>query len=350
MLHSIWQAGQILWDLHTQADSFSDKPEESLLVLEHSLIEMDVYQARTEYRGTLVVVHGMSPKGKRDPRITALCNALSHVGFKVLAPEIISIKSLTIDAADIQTLAAIFQAVAENESHAPNGKIGVLAPSFSGAMALAAAAMPNVSERIEAICAIGAFTQVETVMKFLLQANEADAYGRFIALKKIIGILFPFDNPYKSALDAALDDNINERCIDAPDSALQGFLQSLNVDDRKQVNRLFQDAVYRDELFTASKAMLSEELAAINIIQHVDGLKARVFLLHGRSDMVIPCEQSKQLYRQLKSSRKKVDLVITPFINHGDTRFRLVQLPDVARIIQGFSVYFRTLSSVSVHA
>lgn len=348
MLHSIWQAGQILWSLHKQTELHAVPRSEMLLVLAHSLVDVDRYEAQAAYRGTLVVVHGMSPKGKSDPRIVALCAALSLVGFRVLAPEITSIKDLKIDAAQVNELAETFQAIAEDAELTPSSKLGVLAPSFSGAMSLAAAARPEVRDRIETICAIGAFTQVDTVMSYLLQAQHADPYGRFIALKKIIPIVYPEDTLFQGALDAAIEDNLNERALDDLSNALNLYLQNLPELDRAGILRLFNDASYRESLFANSKAALADELAAIDVMQHIDGLKARVFLLHGRHDTVIPCEQSERLYQQLKQLQKNVNLVVTPFIDHGDTEFHLAQLPDVARIIQGFSRYFRGLSRASV--
>jgi pimeloyl-ACP methyl ester carboxylesterase len=322
--------------------------QEMLLVLPHSLVEMDRYEPQLRYRGTLVVVHGMSPKGKDDVRILALCSALSSVGFRVLAPEIASIKALKIEASQVNELAEIFSAIADDAALTPSGKLGVLAPSFSGAMSLAAASRPGVCECIEAICAIGAFTQVDTVMSYLLQAQDADPYGRFIALKKIIPLIYPDDTWMEGALDAAIDDNLNARCMSDLDNALNTYLKNVPEPDRADILRLFQDARYRESLFFRSKGILSEELAAIDVMQNIAGLKAKVFLLHGRDDTVIPCEQSERLYHQLKQLRKQVDLVVTPFIDHGDTVFHLRQLGDVARILQGFSAYFRRLSRVSV--
>ena len=278
----------------------------------------------------------------------ALCSALSQVGFRVLAPEIASIKALKIEAAQIKELAEIFLSIAEDRALTPTGKLGVLAPSFSGALSLAAASRPEVSDKIEAICAIGAFTQVDTVMSYLLQAQDADPYGRFIALKKIIPLVYPEDTLIQGALDAAIDDNINARTVDDLNNALNTYLQNIPQQDRQDILRLFQDAQYRESLFSRSKGIMSEELAAIDVMQNIAGLKARVFLLHGRDDNVIPCEQSERLYQQLKHLQKHVKLVVTPFIDHGDTAFHLRQVRDLARIIQGFSNYFRDLSRVSV--
>lgn len=348
MLHSIWQAGKILWTLHSASDLTVSKPEEMLLVLKHTLVEVDRYEPETAYCGTLVVVHGMSPKGKADPRILSLCSALRKVGFRVLAPEITSIKHLKIEAAQVNELAELFQTIAEDDTLTPSAKLGVLAPSFSGAMSLAAASLPGVCERIETVCAIGAFTQVDTVMAYLLQAQNADPYGRFIALKKIIPLIYRDDHLILGALDAAIQDNLNDRTLDDLSNDLNRYLQNIPEQDREEILRVFNDAGYRDSLFARSKSVLSDELSAIDVMRNISGLKAKVFLLHGRDDTVIPCEQSERLYRQLKQLRKNVDLVVTPFIDHGDTAFKLNQLRDVVRIIQGFSNYFRHLSRVSV--
>lgn len=348
MLQSVWQAGQALWGLHKQAACTPVQCTQMLLTLEHGPLEADRYEPRGDYQGTVIAVHGMSPKGKSDPRMVSLCSALSKVGLRVIAPEITSIKALTIDAAQIDVLAEVFLMVAEDNELCPSGRLGVLAPSFSGAMCLAAAALPRVHDKIETICAIGAFTQVETVMSYLLQANDADPYGRFIALKKIISFVYSDDLLFQGALDAAIEDNLNERVLENSNSALAMYLHNLNSQDREAVIRLFYDADYRKNLFLASKPLMSKELAALDIVQRVDHLSAKVFLLHGRSDCVIPCAQSEHLYHHLKRLKKNVSLVITPFISHGDTQFHFSQLSDVARIIQGLAAYFYNLSRTSV--
>jgi pimeloyl-ACP methyl ester carboxylesterase len=354
MLHSVWQASQILWTLHSQASRKGKGITKNKLCSSYDIdvqglpIQVDHYEPNTQYTGTVVVIHGMSPKGKQDPRVSSLCFALSKVGYRVIAPDIDSIKQLIICPSQIDTIANILYEISNNASLTPSGKIGVLAPSFSGAMCLAAAALPDIKDRVKAVCAIGAFTEVDSVMSYLLNNGSADPYGRFIVLKKIVPLVCPEHGLFQGALDAAIQDNLNEIAFDEFTNAYNRYLSSLIESDRQKIRRLFHDAVYREQLFASSKIVLCEELKALDIVHRIEGLSANIFLLHGLADSVIPCQQSERLYQELKGLNKKAELVITPFLSHGDTQFRLSQLPDLARVVQGFASYFRSISHVGV--
>lgn len=354
MQHPVWQASQILWSLHAQAGDKKRQAEAHHHWCSYHIdvkglpIHVDHYEPELSYAGTLVVIHGMSPKGKQDERITILCHALADVGFRVIAPEIESIKQLNICPTQIENIADILYEIAHDDLVTPSGKIGVLAPSFSGAMCLAAASLPHVQDKVSAICAIGAYTEVESVMSYLLNNHCADPYGRFIVLKKIVPLVCQDVGIYQGALEAAIQDNLNEVGFDEFSNAFNRYLSTLSEPERQKIRRLFHDAGYRQELFQSSQPLLSDELKALDIVKRIDGLSANVFLLHGAQDSVIPSGQSRRLYDELKTLKKQVELVITPFISHGDTQFKLSQLPDIARIVRGFAGYFRSVSKLKV--
>lgn len=353
MFQSVWQASQILWTLYQQQVMSAGRERQAHYCCSYQtemngeIVEFDHYEPLGSYLGTMVVIHGMSPKGKADPRISSLCQALSKVGYRVLAPDIESIKQLQICPSQINYIAQILELVVNDKTMTPSGNIGVLAPSFSGAMCLAAASFPTISDRIKAICAIGSFTEVDSVMSYLLSSRTADPYGRFIVLKKIVPLVCPENTLFLGALDAAIQDNLNEICFDEFTNAYHQYLSRVPESERQKIRRLFHDSDYRQQLFLSSKCALAQELKELDIINRVDNLSAKVFLLHGAMDSVIPCQQSERLYSQLKQLKKSAELVITPFISHGDTRFRMAQLPDVAKILYGFSLYFKSVSGIT---
>ena len=72
----------------------------------------------------------MSPKGKADKRIQALCQALSGPGYRVVAPEIESIRKLRdLSVPNRQDLTLLI-GIANDRSMSPSGQIGVFAPHF----------------------------------------------------------------------------------------------------------------------------------------------------------------------------------------------------------------------------
>jgi len=307
-----------------------------------SIYDVDVYEPHIKCRGVIAVIHGMSPFGKDDARIVVLCKALSQAGYRVLAPDIQSIKALHISSGQIDVIADVLEVFSSNADLCPSGRVSVLAPSFSGGMCLAAAAMPNIRDKIISVCAVGAFTHVESVMAYLLTDSSADPYGMYIVLKKILPLVIKDDSVLQRALDAAIKDNLN----DFSEVELTNCLSALSAEEQNRISLLLNDARYRTSLFKASKPILEGELKALNIVSRLVDLKAKVFLLHGKEDKVIPSEQSEKLYEKLKQLDVPTGLVVSPFISHGDTHISLKQVPDLVRIIKGFSFFFDDLHTL----
>ena len=357
-MRAAWKALNIMWTLHGDQASGKKSARTEQLYLDRSDIDnqsisFDIYEPHIKARGCIAIFHGMSPFGKEDPRIVCFCQALCQVGFRVVAPDIQSIRSLKIEARQISLVADVLDALTRDKRVTTSGRLSVLAPSFSGGMCLAAAADERVRDRIISVCAIGAFTEVDSVMNYLLTNTDADPYGRYIVLKKIIPMVMEAkvnENclALQQALDAAIQDNINETSqLDLAGKAAPGSsivlgqcIDQMTQDEAKLVHRVLSDAEYRQYLFSKAKQTLSDELKAMDVVSQIDELSAKVLLLHGQADNVIPSGQSELLYHKLKSMKKDVDLVITPFISHGDTKFSLRQIPDVWRIIRGFSFFF----------
>lgn len=357
-MRAAWQALNVMWTLHGEQASGEKSARSELLYLEgsdidSSCVSVDVYEPHIKPKGCIAVFHGMSPFGKDDSRIVTLCQSLCHVGFRVVSPDVQSIKTLKIDPRQIDLVADILSALVDQSHLCSSGRLSVLAPSFSGAMCLAAAADERVKDRIISVCAIGAFTEVDSVMNYLLTDTDADPYGRYIVLKKIIPMVMEAkvnENclALQQALDAAIQDNINETTLldieNKPEPGsnitLGQCIDQLSQSEASLVHRVLSDSQYRELLFSKAKTPLSEELEALDIVSRLDDLSAKVFLLHGAADNVIPCGQSELLYRKLREMKKDVDLVVTPFISHGDTCFSLRQVFDVWRIVKGFSFFF----------
>lgn len=363
-MKSLWQALNVMWTLHHEGSPITKTGRAaSLLTIKSGLgaktTSIDHYEPHIKCRGTIVVFHGMSKLGKEDPRIISLCQALSQVGFRVICPEISSIRDLNIDPEQIDEMIDILMAVIRHPHLSESGKLSILAPSFSGGMCLQAAADERIRDNILSVCAIGPYTDVTSVLNYLLTDEDADPYGRYIILKKLLPMLkdelsSQHIESLTKALDAAITDNINESTeLDCQNKAEPGsrieltrFQKTLNQEESALLQLILRDANYRTSVLEKVKSALEFELEKLNIISSLDALKARVLLVHGIDDRVIPCEQSEKLYHNLKSKQKQVDLVLTPFISHGDTSFSLSQLPDIFRIVKGFQFFFQAHDAV----
>ncbi len=311
-------------------------------------VELDVYEPRGRDRGTIVVVHGMTVQGKRDPRIIALARALCAAGFRVVAPEIPSIRALNIEASQIGVIAQVLDAIASHRGLAPAGRVSVLAPSFSGALVLSAATLPIINARIDAVCAIGAFSHVQSVMRYLLADDAADTYGRYIVLKKLLPAAQENSAGLMELLDVAIRDNlsqssyakqVNKDELAPPALILPQRIEVLAPGDKQQAEQLFADAAFRLDILAQAQQVLSEELNALDVGPRLQGLQAKVFLLHGREDKVIPYEQSEMLHGKLRELDKPSNLLVSPLLSHGDAQIRLSMVADIHRIVRGFAFF-----------
>jgi len=63
-------------------------------------------------------------------------------------------------------------------------------------------------------------------------------------------------------------------------------------------------------------------------------------LIHGAGDRVIPFDESIKVYNRLVLRGKKLRLLITPLISHGDVRLSVSMLVDVLKLISAFAFFF----------
>lgn len=316
-------------------------------------IEMDVTEPRGTPLGTIMLVHGMTVLGNRDERLVVLGNALASAGYRVVAPDFPCIRSLTISELQIHRIGAAIEAVLNQPALAPSGRISLLAPSFSGALSLSAATLPHLADQVDAVCAIGAFSHVESVIQFLLAEPNADPYGRYIVLKKLLAATDLAQETYLlDSLDAAIQENINasrrERGATETDvlgqPALADVLLQQSDEQRELSLRLFNDSSFRLALLDQASSALAHEFHALDVGNRLNALKARVFLLHGSDDRVIPREQSERLNSEMVRFRKPSTLVVSSLISHGDTQFNYRLLSEVGKMVNGFAFFFRHAS------
>lgn len=315
--------------------------------------DVDVIEPPKKVHGVIMLVHGMTVLGNRDERLIVLGHALAQAGFRVIAPDFPCIRTLTISEQQIHRIGEAMEAVLHHPELAPRGRLSLLAPSFSGALSLSAASLPHLAGQVDAVCAIGAFSHVESVIEYLMKDAHADPYGRYIVLKKLLaatdlaGETFLLD-----ALDAAIQENINasrrERGASPTDQlgqpALSVVMERFAPEQRQLAQRLFDDAAFRIALLEQASPVLAPEFQALNVANRLDTLKARVFLLHGSHDRVIPRHQSERLNAQMAERRKSASLVVSSLISHGDTQFNYRMVREVGRMVNGFAFFFRHAS------
>lgn len=247
-------------------------------------------------RAGMVLVPGLAVAGGDDPRLVALARTLARVGFVVLIPEIPGFRSYRMGAEDVHVLVAAVQAldgVAQMHAGLP---VGIGAFSFAVGPALIAALDPRVAHRVDFFVAVGGYYDLRRLIAYYTTgANRDDpqAITPYDKGKWIFALGVSEKLPRASdrlAIQAvarrAIYADAGESDIPAPSSLSPGGAALLELLTNTSSERV-------PILLAQLPPSLRAEISALNPAeQPMDALGARLLLLHGRGDNIIPYTES----------------------------------------------------------
>src|SRR4051812_17125618 len=248
----------------------------------------------------IVLLHGVHPLGVEEPRMVSFARALSASGVTVFTPPVKELADFRISPASIPTIGLAAQALHHQVGRGPVGVIGF---SFAGGLALLAAADPHYTNEIGFVAAIGAHDDLSRVARFfftdqiqtidhktvLMPAHE---YGGGVLAYAKADKFFPGEE--ENARAALRDWLMSET------DTLKGSEAKLSPSARARFDMLrahrFNDSL-PDLLRIVEESR--DEMAAVSPHQHLSGLRARVYLLHGTGDNVIPPSEEDWLASEI---------------------------------------------------
>ncbi len=306
-------------------------------------MQADVYRkAGAQSRGTIMVIHGMTVTGNRDPRVVNLGRALAEAGYTAVAPLIPGIQDQQIRQSVYDDVALALQRVSEDADLCPSGKVALLGPSFSGSAALIAAARPENIERVSSICTIGPYATIVGAFDFFFHAEKPDEYGKTIVLWNFIEYGIGKNKAVLQALKLATLDNGHRRAPE--DCELPAYLESMKAKDRELFERLRHDHEFRLQLWEKeiiNHPALEEIKPGIECAANLRAGMAPLTLIHGRDDDVIPASESEALYKRAQELGIPARLCITDLISHGDHGLTLGMIPQAFELAQAFAYFFK---------
>ncbi len=327
-----------LLGLQNNNDLLSDVKEIQIPV-KNSILKADVYQPKLNSKGTIMTINGLAPLGHRDPRFIIVNKSLCKIGYTVVSPFYEEICNFKISLRNIEDIKDSISYVSKQSEFTKTGKVSLFAPSFSGSLSLIAATDAEINERINAICTIGAFGNVETVIRNLFANQELDAYGRMILLLNFLPISIGENENLFRALTLAILDNYHK----SNEATLGPHYHSMKKEDQLLFDRLKNDTEFRMYHWNQIVQNGGESrvlLTALSVIEYIDKMKIPTLLVHGIKDDVVPASESLLLYKELRKRKIQSKLCITSLISHGDTGFSLKTLIEFPMIIDAFSFFF----------
>jgi pimeloyl-ACP methyl ester carboxylesterase len=259
----------------------------------------DLYRPSAPARAALVLVHGFTELGKDDPRLRRFAEILADARFLVLVPEIESLTRFNVSTGDIETIRDAVLFMAERTQPA-DAELGVAAISYSAGPAILAALETAARKHIAFILSIGGYYDLLQSIAFATTGfyredggwryREPATGGRWL-------LMLGHAHQMPDARDRRLLLRIAERKLDDPQADAAELTARLS-DEGLAAYRLVsnRDPGRVPALIARLPAAMQREIAALDLSRYdLSRLRARLILLHGRNDPMIPPSQSEAL-------------------------------------------------------
>ena len=256
----------------------------------------------------LVLVHGLSPAGKDDARLREAAVLLARAGWAVAVPTVDGLTVLRLRPDDAEAVSASVRALRA----AGYPRVAVLGVSLGAGPALLAAADPAVAASVSAVLALGGYARAVELLRYTLTGAYAlgDLSGRA---------------PVQEAAIAQFA-RANAELVDAAGARL--------VDNR--------DPAAFDALVDALPRSTRELLEALSPDRTLGGLRAPLFLIHGRRDPAVPFTESLRLQAAARAAGLPARVAIVGAVGHVEAGRRAGDLGDLARLWATFYAFRRT--------
>jgi fermentation-respiration switch protein FrsA (DUF1100 family) len=236
----------------------------------------------------LVLVHGITERGKDDSHIRAAAMLLARAGWAVGVPTVAGLTVLRLRPDDSLAVAAATLALADQGY----GRVAILAISLGAAPALAAAVEPDIAPRLSAVLTLGGYASARELLRYTL--TGAYAFGEVKGHRPV-------------------DEDGIQRFTGANVELLAGSGRAL-VDNR--------DPAAIDGLIAALPESTQRLLDALSPSTSVGRGTVPLFLLHGREDRTVPFTESLRLAASARAAGRPVRTAIIGAVSHVDPEDR----------------------------
>lgn len=261
----------------------------------------DLYQSAAPARSSVVVVPGLTPYGKDDPRIVAFAQSLARARFLVLVPDIPDLRALKVSAADSAFVADAIDVLEQRDDPAKRRPVGLVAISYAVGPALLAAAQTTAGQHIGFAVAIGGYYDIAEAVAFVTTGyyrlpdgewryDKPNDFGKWVFLRSNADrVSDPTDRDQLY--------RIAERRIANPNAPIDDLTAGLGPEGRA-VDALIINRDPREvpALIAQLPLRIRDDLRRLDLKeQNLAAIRGSVFVIHGRDDTTIPYTQSEEL-------------------------------------------------------
>ncbi len=286
----------------------------------------------------LVIFHGVHHLGIDEPRLMGFAAAMASCGIRVLTPELPDIKDYHVGPASVRTIGESAKWFAAQTG----GPVGVMGLSFSGGLALVAAADPLYHADFKFVLAVGSQDSMGRVSRYYWTGRDvrpdgstevlpAHEYGPLVLEYEYLEDFVPAQDlgPVRAVLRAHLYED------------KQGEAEaSLGLNEAQKREALeLMDAVspVTRAKIAAAIAKHANELAGLSPRGRLKTLNTPVYLLHGEADNIIPSAETLWMASELPREELKA-MLVSPVLSHLDLDGAKPGAMDEWRLVHFFAL------------
>jgi dienelactone hydrolase len=256
----------------------------------------DLWRPRTRApHPGLVLVHGLTPEGKDDPRVRSAAAQLARAGFAVLAPDVPGLRAQRLRPDDAAPVRAALDALAAEPGVAPRG-LRVVAVSVGLAPTLLAVTEPAPDPRVGVLVSLGGHAEAGELIRYFTTGafRFGDQGGRHATDPRLVrefvrlNLDLVQDPGDRAAVAAALEAGLS---ADGPPPPA-----ALGPEGRAVLALLANREPARvDALLAALPAGTRGLLDRLSPARHLAAFPGRLLLVHGRDDPSVPFTEALRL-------------------------------------------------------
>lgn len=274
----------------------------------------DLYRPGESPLAGIVLVPGVAVRGKDDPRLVAFATTLARARFLVLVPDIPNLRALRARAEDAQGVADAFAHLLSRSEFPTRGRAGIGAFSYAVGPAVLAALDPGIRERVDFVLGVGGYYDINQVVTFFTTGYfQKEGQWHYLEPNRYGKWMFVFGNAehLTDPVDQTAFRRIAERKLENPRAGIDDLTGHLTPEGESLLDLLEnRDPVRGPALLARLSSRIRAELDALNLAtKDLSVLEARLILLHGTDDRIIPYTESQALAAAMPPGRSELFLI-----------------------------------------
>lgn len=269
----------------------------------------------------MVIVHGLDPGGMQS--VAGYSRLVASTGLRVLTPDIPALREYNVAGSNASTVRRVGDSTTWL-AHYTERPVTLMGISFGGGLAMAAAGRPAYAKSIATVFDVGGYDDLTRVMNFYITGEYAGP-NRLPATER----RSPWGDYLLEYTDLRMFGSPSQRAALAPllraevvneahhpkgqKEKIAAMTASLTPDQRKDWEQFLTG---QDEArFARLVTVLTPRMQEVSPHGHLEDLAAKVYILHGLQDDVIPVGEARWLAHDVPAGHLKM-MVLSPLVSH----------------------------------